>query len=174
VAGASCANDQSGKVFFLFGSFSSEPVKRSCSVPVGTRLFFPLTNIYVDNSPPPFGDGSLRDLHQCAADLTPASTLHLTIDGFKVSSKVLFSLRAASPTFYVTYPNALFAANPFIGTVPAASDGYWVLLPALPKGARTLTFGGSVPSHTSATVNGCSAGAVTQDIAYNLSIRGDD
>ena len=89
-------------VVFLFGSNDNQPHERSCQVKFGSLLFFPLaTQAYV-NTPPPAGNGSLRDLHQCVADLaTPASHLHLSLDGVPTNNRQLFGLRAPTPTFFV-------------------------------------------------------------------------
>ena len=43
--GRNCAAGQSGRVWFLAGTFDSGPkVERSCEVPAGTALFFPVVN----------------------------------------------------------------------------------------------------------------------------------
>lgn len=42
--GQYCAQRQVDRVWFLAGSFSSAPVVRSCSIPAGKSLFFPLIN----------------------------------------------------------------------------------------------------------------------------------
>lgn len=43
--GENCAQRQVDEVWFLAGSSSSDPVVRTCEVPVGRSLFFPLINI---------------------------------------------------------------------------------------------------------------------------------
>src|SRR5439155_23432452 len=42
--GANCAAGQSGRVWFLAGTFSAGTVSRSCTVPAGTALLFPVLN----------------------------------------------------------------------------------------------------------------------------------
>src|SRR5690349_6300689 len=42
--GQNCALGQHGPVWFLFGSFGSTPVRRTCSIPEDRALFFPVIN----------------------------------------------------------------------------------------------------------------------------------
>src|SRR5215203_3217355 len=48
--GEDCAQGQDGKVWFLAGTFSPDaattpdPVTRSCTLPAGTAIFFPIVN----------------------------------------------------------------------------------------------------------------------------------
>ena len=48
--GANCAQRQVDKVWFLAGFFGSGPVVRSCTVPDGLSLFFPLITIFTGHS----------------------------------------------------------------------------------------------------------------------------
>jgi hypothetical protein len=51
--GAQCAQGQSGKVWFLAGVLgASGAVTRSCTVPSGKALFFPVVNNWCDTVPP--------------------------------------------------------------------------------------------------------------------------
>ena len=43
--GESCHEGQSGKVFFLAGTFGETGVVRECTIPTGTALFFPIVNV---------------------------------------------------------------------------------------------------------------------------------
>ena len=56
------------------------------------------------------------------------------------------------------------------GIFPAASDGYWALVPALLPGRHTLKFGGAVPARTSGVANCGPVGPVTQNITYDLTV----
>ncbi|MCA1706817.1 MAG: hypothetical protein LC808_27575 [Actinobacteria bacterium] len=42
--GANCGIGQSGRVWFLAGTFGGGPATRVCTVPVGKALFFPIVN----------------------------------------------------------------------------------------------------------------------------------
>src|SRR5262245_37166352 len=56
--GADCSGGQSGRVWFLAGSPVGASADRTCAVPQGTALFFPISNSWADNSncegQPPF------------------------------------------------------------------------------------------------------------------------
>src|SRR6266700_1791762 len=47
--GANCDVGQSGQVWFLAGSFTSGTITRTCTVPHGKALFFPIFNSENDN-----------------------------------------------------------------------------------------------------------------------------
>src|SRR4030081_3634226 len=50
--GAKCAVGQGGPVWFLAGTFGSGSVSRSCTVPAGKALFFPVVNAFYVQEPP--------------------------------------------------------------------------------------------------------------------------
>jgi hypothetical protein len=54
--GEDCALGAQGHVWFLAGTPGGDPVERTCAIPTGTRILFPLLNIADDNNrcPPPF------------------------------------------------------------------------------------------------------------------------
>src|SRR5689334_13848285 len=56
-SGANCSKGQSGGVWFLAGTMGATgPVTRSCNVPAGKSLFFPVANAFcsADFDPPSF------------------------------------------------------------------------------------------------------------------------
>ena len=130
---------------------SSGNISRSCQVPTGTWLFFPVLNAWADNvavSPPV----TIKTLQQQAAYYAEASELHASIDGVPVQN--VFAYRAAYAPFGYTVPaqdNMLqyFGADvpgndwPTTFVFPAASDGYWLMLEPLPPGFHTINFGGT-------------------------------
>jgi hypothetical protein len=162
-----CMNSGAQGVVFLFGTMDNQPRQGTCQVKLGSLLFFPLaTQVFID-TPPPAGNGSDHDLHQCVADLaTPASHLDLSFDRLSVNERLLFSLRAPSPTFRVDGAPFRLPGQSFA----AASDGYWVLLPALEPGEHTLKFGGIVAAQTSALANCGPVGPNIQDVTYTLNV----
>jgi hypothetical protein len=162
-----CADSGTPRVIFLFGSMDNQPRKESCQLKVGTLVFFPLATQVAINTPPVFGNGSSRDLHRCASDLaTPASNLHLSVDRVSLANQVLFTLRAESPTF--TVDGAIFG---LVGGFPAASDGYWGLIPLLIPGTHILKFGSIVPERSSSLTNCGPVRPNIQDITYTLDVR---
>jgi len=140
-----------GRVWFLAGAIVSGNTTRSCEVPTGTWLFFPVLNAWSDNvavSPPV----PIETLKDGAAYFAEASELHASVDRVPVQN--LFAYRAAEAPFGYTVPatdNMLqfFGANapgsdwPTTFVFPAASDGYWLMLKPLPPGPHTINFGGT-------------------------------
>lgn len=148
-----CSYGQLGQVWFLAGTNVPGTISRSCKVPTGTWLFFPVLNAWADNVAvnPPL---SVAQLQALAASFADASELHASIDGVPVQN--LFSYRAAYAPFSYSVPatdNMLqfFGANvpgtdwPTTFIFPAASDGYWLMLEPLTPGVHTINFGGTAP-----------------------------
>jgi hypothetical protein len=130
--GEMCASRQSGDVWFLAGTYGTRRTERSCTVPFGKVLLFPLIN-YVTFR----GEGTKEDcvsLAVRAAALTDRpSALILDIDGKRYNG--LDSHRLATPCF---------------GLVPgqhadAVSNGYYVAIRPLSRGRHVLNFGGALP-----------------------------
>jgi len=146
-----CSYGQFGRVWFLVGTVTSGTTARSCQIPTGTWLFFPVFNAWSDNvavSPPV----TIKTLKAQAASYVEVSELHASVDGVKVHK--LFAYRAASAPFGYTVPALdnmaqYFGADipgkdwPTTFVFPAASDGYWLMLEPLPLGLHTITFGGT-------------------------------
>ncbi len=150
---------QSGKVWFLAGSFSSgSSFTRSCTIPRGKALFIPLINSWVDNVcvTPPL---TVKELHKAAAEtVNPPKELHARIDNRTLSN--LKSFRAISPVFSYTLPpppdNVIFAlfgvsipgdCGTTSSTVfPAVADGFYIMLRPLTPGLHTINFGGTGPT----------------------------
>jgi hypothetical protein len=135
-----CAAGQQGNTWFLAGFDPTSPigpvVARSCTVPSGTRLFFPVINAFCAELPATF-QMQLDELRACATTFLPPvapSDLTATVDGVAVPL-----VRAQSALF----PLHLGETNPFgapAGTYLEAADGYWVLLDPLPPGEHIIHF----------------------------------
>jgi hypothetical protein len=155
---------QSGPVYFLAGSFTSNDVTRTISVPAGKALFFPLLNVFNDNEcvDPPL---TVEELYAGAEGFMDLTTeLHAIIDGVEVRS--LFSYRAASPAPYAVELPAvdniyqLFGCD-VSGTVyPQVTDGYWLMLAPLTVGEHTINFGGTIGDPVNFTL----------DITYHITV----
>lgn len=142
---AECDRGQAGSVFFLTGSFGNDPVDMTCEVPRGKALFFPLINIITYSDKPPGVE-------------TPESLwndLHVKSD-WKISS---LSLKVGKvQVLNESPPSALYrgcagpergcAPRSFAITVlgeeykPSIADGYYALIPPLPRGKTVIKFGG--------------------------------
>lgn len=170
---ADCDKSQTGSVFFLSGTFGDGPgvpVERKCTVPYGKSLFFPLFNIA--NFATETNETAQilwEDIHVDKA--WTVSTLSLKIGGIR--------LLKDSP------PNAIYrgCAGPERGCTPrsfsaviggeeyepAIADGYYALIPPLPRGKVTIKFGGTgswIPNAKNPVVE-----HLAQDLTYELTIK---
>jgi len=146
--GTRCGEGQEGAVFFLAGSYGARPVERSCPVPAGKYLFFPLVTYIMM---PDDGNADCDVLRERAAGLVARASLFAELDGKPIAD--LEGRRAAPAKCFNV--NARSPAGP---KVMSASDGYWLMLRPLAKGRHTLHFGGLVPS-------------LAQDIRYTLLVE---
>jgi len=140
--GAWCGMKQSGPVWFLAGTYESTPVRRSCTVPAGRYLFFPVVN-YMAAAPRRADlDASTRcaAAHQRVTQATdPALRLVVEIDGVDLPQVQQFR-QQSSGCFDLT------ALVPEAPAVSAAANGYWIMLRPLPSGHHTIRFGAVLPA----------------------------
>jgi hypothetical protein len=139
-----CAAGQQGNTWFLAGSLFPplDAKNRTCTIPKGTKLFFPVLNQFCAGppafdsaDPPKRTQRQLEERLACAAKglvdsgVDPAD-LTATVDGKDVPI-----VRAHSDLFpiHLGDPN-VFGAPP--GNYLEAADGYWVLLDPLPPGKQ--------------------------------------
>ena len=123
-----------GKTWFLAGSNTNEKVKRTCTMPVGTHLFFPVVNFFAFpffiNAQPPETPENQRQAAIEAMDAVltdPDLSMQVTVDGkevkFTVDGTQVKSnriVRAISPPFFtVTLPEE----NAFDPLVPEGVPG---------------------------------------------------
>jgi hypothetical protein len=175
--GVNCGVGQlsTSPVFFLVGSFGSDPVTRTCTVPAGKALFFPLINTADVHTP---GDSTPTDqLLWNEMEVTRGfsiSDLHASIDGVPVSNLNPAALtpspaartpyrtcagpvsRCSAPAFSLTLPQDNVFGLPEGTYGPAVADGVYLMLAPLSAGRHTITFGGTGSS------------GFSQDITYNL------
>lgn len=162
--GANCAEGQAGHVWFLAGTFGGPAVIRTCTVPTGRALFFPLLNAangaaLFDCEPTnpgvPCVVSTLRAL--AAAVVDSPTTLEASVDG--VELRDLTDYRVQSPVFTLTLPvgNGVGVAS---GTyAPQVSDGFWLMLAPLSAGKHTIHF------------KSVSNGGFEVEVTYNLTIK---
>jgi hypothetical protein len=132
---------------------------RTCKVPAGKPIFFPVFNILCSPATNDTGD-----LQECATSFTDqalvGSSSFATVDGQAVPIE-----RADSGgTFTITLPkDNVIGASP--GAYPAATDGLWVYLPeGLSKGEHVVEFGGEF-------TNPFGSGTVTVDLTYHIIVK---
>jgi hypothetical protein len=171
-SGAKCQVGQSGDVFFLVGSIlgTANAVTRSCVVPAGKFLFFPLVNLEDNLAEETAGNlvglpvtaVKMAALLNClvAGGTTPfgppfstcagTTSLNASIDDRPLRD--LFGYRAVSPTFSIVVPPSpnledAFGYSNISGTVaPVVADGFYLMLVPLSPGAHTVKFGGTLGS----------------------------
>ena len=165
-----CSVGQSGPVWFLGGSFVSNKDVRSCTVPAGKMLFFPILNGEDSNVEESFNNGcsdpifgsTIVGLRKCATAGQDGLSVRATIDGFPISH-IARNFRFQSPAFSFTLPddNLLKATtgNPYLaGTYLSVGDGYYLMLAPLSQGNHSIHFHGSAPN------------GFTLDVTYHLTV----
>jgi hypothetical protein len=168
--GEHCARRQVDKVWFLAGSASTDPVVRTCEVPAGKSLFFPLiNNLYGAflNDPP---ETRTEEFVRAAGSCTEPAAISVRIDGWQVPQPTRFFTGASgsqSPLFNIQLPPGnLFGVDetivPELVLSPSAEQGYYLFVRPLSPGTHTIRW----------TASGCSPG-FSQDVTYNLTVAGD-
>lgn len=160
-SGAKCAVGQQGDVWFLAGGFGSSMIHRTCTVPAGKHLFFPVINMVYWR-----GEGSKASCEQVKryAALNNDTTLDLFAEIDGVAVEQVSRYRAASDQCFDAYARVPVGQYPNTA-YPAATDGYWLLLQPLAKGRHVVKFGGrynrASPDY----------GRMLQDIEYELLVE---
>lgn len=153
--GAFCAlNQPPGKVWFLAGTFGLTGVERTCTIPANRALLYPLINNVWTDCPGTLDedltDAQVRAILTLSAGGDPSCQLTSTLDGASISSLQILTVRTQSPKFTSILPeNHLPGLGgcgfelPVGETGRQISEGYWVMLPPLSRGAHTLTIHGA-------------------------------
>ncbi len=162
-----CSVGQKGHVWFLGGTFSGETVVRNCTVPTGTKLFFPLANAsygaFLNDPPETRTEESLRAQvdYLKKANIT---LLEVKIDGVQVMNPSQYFEQ--SPLFDVQLPtDNIYGVDesvvPQLLLSPSVDQGYYLFLQPLPPGAHTITWKAKVVSvEPNITVE--------QNVTYNI------
>jgi hypothetical protein len=152
LTGDHCAEQQSGKVWFLAGSMEVQPVGRHCEIPADTSLFFPIlnhVNFAIETDPPSTRtEAFVRSEAQCSA---PVTELSAWIDDKPVANlrRYFTGLSGnASPLFHVNVPpNNIFGTQFASGRPPlyspVAEQGYYLFVYPLSPGAHTIRWSGA-------------------------------
>jgi hypothetical protein len=151
--GKNCALNQTGDVWFLAGAYGGGKVRRSCTVPQGKALFFPVINT----------------MFYCAGATPAAATnnQHLayaqaTLNGVEIPG--VEAHRERSPGCFRLPYEGNAKAHGSIG-YPAATDGYWLMLRPLPAGEYLLKFRAKYDQPDEPFGN------MAQDIEYRILIQ---
>jgi hypothetical protein len=164
-----CSLGQSGSVWFLAGTTGQGPVTRSCTIPTGKALFFPIIT-YLNDYPCPDPNFQLppgQTLEEfltegAAAIIDLVTELEVVVDGQPLNE--LFSYRATSRLFTFTADPSLVAFDPCVTGTPqfGVTDGYWILMNPLPPGPHTIFFRGKIDFGGGSTFE--------SQVTYNLTV----
>ncbi|MEZ5541212.1 MAG: hypothetical protein R3F42_04120 [Pseudomonadota bacterium] len=160
--GARCGVNQAGPVWFLAGGYGSSKIRRSCTIPAGVHVFFPVINML-------YYPGNADSELTCAEAKASAALNNQYLRSFKV---VVDDHEYVNPVFFRTASESCFdliarmpgSYNP--ATVyPAATDGYWVMLKPLRPGSHRIAF--RAEYHRP----GGAYGSMLQDIEYRIEVK---
>jgi hypothetical protein len=165
--GEKCHVGQQGPEWFLVGNFAGGQTTRTCTVPEGKVLFFPLINsLYID-TPNVCGQGPSIPVEELRATIAShidgATELSVEVDGKPIADL----RRVQSKVFTVTLPEenvfdeqcAEWGGVPAGVYSPAVDDGYYVRLSPLAVGDHTLRIRSKNPSMN-----------FTLDVTYKLTV----
>lgn len=128
--GAQCGEGQSGPVWFLTGTRDLGKVERECVIPSGKSILVPVLYTVVQTP------------NQIPCDRIEAALRDFT-DG---ASGVRFSLDGISwqdmENHYLTSSCFSLQDGSTGQLTTAATSGYWIFLPPLPRGRHVIEFGG--------------------------------
>ena len=146
--GRFCAQGQRGDIWFLAGNLDgtpASPIKRSCTIPAGKALFFPLVNAfsgYLIGADPADQDSVAAQREIVRTFGVHASAgLSVTVDGrpapFRFEESVPF-------TVVLPIDNVYGLTDHFL-LYPTVDAGYYSYLPPLCPGTHRLVFTGRLP-----------------------------
>jgi hypothetical protein len=171
--GENCDVGQQGKVWFLGGVFGfSGAAERTCTIPTGKAIFFPILNIFADNvdpidpngPPTTFTEEELVDVY-CTPFLHENQKLTVELDGRLLKNLEDYEIEPTPFQYDMPEEDSLydFFGVDLAGPPPppgAVSCGYYLMLPPLSKGKHDL--------HILASSDGL--GHFELDVKYNLDI----
>lgn len=133
--GESCHLKQDGPVWFLAGTYSTQRTIRTCTVPKGKYLYFPMINYMVNSTVP--GNVSCQGVTEAVRE---------TIDGIHMLVLEIDGVRASKLEAHRQISPGCFDAGALTGgrvrLNPTAADGYYIMLKPLSTGKHTINFGG--------------------------------
>lgn len=157
-SGASCQFGQNGSIWFLHGTFGNvEPVVRTCTIPTGKKLFFPILNFVCVPFP---GETIEQNVQFCKENTDLIDVRELEVDGKKRNR--LIRRRTQPNGFALTLPeDNIFDFPGFdtpAGVYVGVADGFWALLKPLPAGDHTIHIKGGI------------TGQFAVDVIYKLKV----
>jgi serine/threonine protein kinase len=163
---------QTSDMWFLGGPFLASPsagtIRRSCQIPTGKALFFPLFNVECSSIEAPPFYGATAETQAALAQFWADRIVNLfcELDGIPLSN--LDAYRVQSPQISINAPTPwLFGKTGGKGT--SSGNGYFVFLAPLAPGTHTLHFGGAL-SFTKAQDKFDFRAAI--DMTYTITVTG--
>jgi hypothetical protein len=151
--GVQCAQGQFGKVWFLAGVFSltssnPPPVHRTCAVPAGKALLFPVLNslqiAQKSDSPQQQTLEFLRT--QASSSVASVSNLNATIDRVSVPDIMQQYLEKSTPFSKVLPDDNILNISQPLSLGMGVDKGWYLVAKPLAAGNHTIHFTGSVPA----------------------------
>lgn len=153
---ADCNTNQSEDVFFLGPSYAGA-ASRTCTVPSGMPIFFPMDTLELDNHGPEYNYEAPADYLGSLVEnfVASASDRALTIDGQTWDAAALAAHDGAYQVFVLTVPDIdpnfleVLGLPYWSGDIdPAVCDGVWILLDPLPPGVHHIAFHTAFPTYS--------------------------
>jgi hypothetical protein len=144
--GANCMQGQFGKVWFLAGTLNGNAVSRTCAVPAGKALLFPVVNAaYISSKSDSPQQLTLEFLRtQASSGVAGASNLTTTIDGVSVPD-IMQQYREKSTPFSKVLPEGnIFGISQLFSLGLGVDEGWYLVVKPLAAGSHTIHFTGSV------------------------------
>ncbi len=147
-------------MWFIAGSFGGT-VARTCHVPAGKGIFFPLINTECSNvEPDPFLCTTPEECAECNdVFFGDSDKLSVTIDGTDLGNLHNYRPQSTMLTEFTTPPADDILGIPGV-TGLSGADGYWIMLAPLSKGEHTI--------HWEATLGGGPFAGFSQDNTYTI------
>jgi len=156
-----CMIGQRGPIWFLAGVIGGGSAMRTCSVPEGNSLFFPVINYVNFYSPqcPPLTGKTVKELRDYIKPFIKGiDNVSVTLDGQEIK-KTLLRFVISDPFEFALPPDNVFPGCPADIYSPAVDAGDYASLPPLSPGGHMLHFHGESHSELGDFVN---------DVTYNL------
>ena len=142
--GANCMQGQFGKVWFLAGSLFDNAVNRTCAVPAGKALLFPVViTAYISLKSDSPQQQTLEFLRtQASSGVTGASSLTTTIDGVSVPD-IMQRYREKSTPFSKVLPEGnILGISQLFSLGLGVDEGWYLVVKPLAAGSHTIHFNG--------------------------------
>jgi len=159
--GENCHQGQNGNVWFLAGGFGSSTIKRKCEIPSGKYIFFPVINmVYWKPNNKTLSCDQAKEY--AALNNDTLIEINIELDSKKASNPA--HTRLSSEQCFNIFSRVAKNVESY-DAYPSATDGFWIMLKPLSKGAHILKFQAKYNRENEAF------GKMVQDIEYELIVN---